>query len=334
MFLKSSSLSQARRKFLAKAAHVTADLTGGTDGGLLAPNQASEFIRVATTPTALVSLSRQEFSEATKFEVPRVGFHNIRILKGVGGPVTEGARVPAGSQSVPATGLVTLSTNGYAGEVQVTRETLEDNIEREGYADTLMTLIGEAVGRDIEELALKSKTTHSDTTFNLFDGLIAQLDANVPSGQQYSATGVADVMTILRNLIELMPVRYRRNPKDLAIFVPQKVADAYVEELLARGTGLGDATLEDGRLRPYRGHDIIPVPLLSGSEAGLGNVDYTRFAFCTNPKNVITGWHRRVEVDKWYFPPERSWLFLPSVRFDIKVAEYDAVTFAEVIDSI
>jgi hypothetical protein len=327
------SLRTARR-WLQKAAdpYLTTNLSGGSNGGLLAPDQMKEFIRVATNAAAILPEARQEFSNSTKFEVPRISFHGVRILKsGV-----ENTRTVDNVK--PVTGLVTLSTNFFRGEVLVSDEVFEDNIEKEAHADTLMTMIAEAVGRDMEELALKSKSTataHTDANFNDFDGLLQQLDvASAANSQVYNAAGITDVETIFANLLTLLPVRYRRDPSSLRYFVPIKMHDAWVDALSARGSVLGDAVLVDGKWRAFRGIPIIPVPLFSGNEAGIGSIDYTKYGFLTHPKNIIVGFHRKVRMEKYRDPLSGGTSFLPTVRFDIKCAETDMVTFTKTIDSI
>src|SRR4030095_233199 len=93
--------------------------------------------------------------------------------------------------SEPVTALVTMSTVGYSGEVPVCDDVLEDNIELEGLADTLAEMIAEAVGRDVEEIAIKSDTARipaEDATLDQQDGIIKLLQTGLPTGQKIDAT--------------------------------------------------------------------------------------------------------------------------------------------------
>ena len=156
----------------------TDDFTGGTDGGYLSNAQAKEFLRVAIASSVLLNMCRNEFSDAPKFEIPRIAFGS-RVLK-VG---TESTRLDESVRVKPTTGLCTLSTYLFRGEIRISDETFEDQIEREGLADTIATQAAEAVGRDIEEYGLLNNLTRAtpaddgggyNAALDVFDGLVKQ----------------------------------------------------------------------------------------------------------------------------------------------------------------
>lgn len=322
------------KRWLQKATLTTSDLT--TNGGLLSPAQAREFIRVAMDEGVIAREARLETQNSPKFEVPRISFHGTRLL--VNG--VEATRLADADRKEPATGLVTLSTSLFRAEVPVSDETFEDNVEREGLADTLAGEIIRAVGRDVEEIAIKSDTARVagdlDPTLDQFDGLIKKLQADLAAGQKFNATGVADPETVMKELINRMPHRYRRDVSRLRLYVPIKVADAYEEQQKDRGTPLGDRVLENGlRDMRYRGVQIVPTPIMSGT--GTINavaVDYTKFAFLTDPKNIIIGWSRRVRMERYRDAREGAMSFVVTVRFDAKFADPASATLAESIDNI
>src|SRR5512139_2761085 len=144
-------------RWLLKATGVTGDydpdVTGGS-GGYLSPQQTREFLRQAIEASVLLSDVRIETSINPKFEIPRISL-NSRILR----PGVQATRVTEGNRQIPAYGLMSLSTVLFKGEVPVSDEYFEDSIERAALADTIMTMIAEAVGRDVEELVIKSDTT-------------------------------------------------------------------------------------------------------------------------------------------------------------------------------
>ena len=314
-------------KWLEKATFATSDLSGGSDGGLLAPEQAKEFLRVAIEESKLLRDLNVFTSMSTRFEVPRISFAD-RILR----VASEGNRLGDSDRVKPTTGLVTLSTANFKGEVPVTDETFEDNIEREGLADTLATMIAEAIGRDVEELVIKSDTSRdpggtdpaADTVLDQFDGLIAQMQDNLASGQKIDSTALTTYEDIFSAMIAALPAKYRRNYNQLRFYVPTKHRDGYIQELGGRGTVMGDSFLVDGapaRLA-YRGIPVEEVPLMSGtSTIGGGAVDYSTFVMLLHPMNVYLGFHRRVRMEKWRDPREGVTSFLPSVRFDVKMGD-------------
>lgn len=313
-------MTTALRAWLAKATFTTTDLSGGSNGGLLSPAQARQFLRMAIEASTLLPDVRNESSDSPKFEVPRISLSQRLLHKG-----TEATRLVDGKREKPATGLAELSTVLFRGEVLVSDESLEDNVERGALADTIMAMIAEAVGRDLEEIALKSDTARTggeDEDLDLLDGIIKQLQSGLPSGQKKDATGVGTAEEVMVSMIEALPARYRRDYSALRLYVPITVADAYRSDLADRGTALGDEATTEARPLRIRGVQIKEVPLLSGTDLiNSGSVDYGTFAILTDPKNIIAGYHRRVRIEKFRDPREGATSFLPSVRFDVVLAD-------------
>jgi hypothetical protein len=315
-------MTTALRAWLAKATFTTGDLTGGTNGGFLSTAQAREFLRMAIEASTLLPDVRNESSDSPKFEVPRISLSQRVLHKG-----TEATRLIDAKREKPATGLAELSTVLFRGEVLVSDESLEDNVERGALADTIMAMIAEAVGRDLEEIALKSDTARTgaeDEDLDLLDGIIKQLQSGLPAGQKIDAAAITTATDVFTAMVEALPARYRRDYSRLGLYVPVAVADAYQDELADRGTPLGDTAVVDNlqtRLA-FRGIKVKQVPLLSGTDLiNSGSVDYAKFAILTDPKNIIAGYHRRVRVERFRDPREGATSFLPTVRFDVVLAD-------------
>lgn len=312
-------------RWLEKATWTTGDITAPAGGGLLSPQQAREFLRVLIDESILLKESNNQTSLSPKFEVPRISFGN-RILR----PGTEGARLADGSRVKPTTGLVTLSTNLFKGEVPIADEVFEDNIERDALADTIMVMLAEAVGRDIEEYIIKSdadRTSSDGADFEVlaeFDGLIKQLQTGLPASHKVDASGFGTYDQLFRNMIAALPARYRRDPTALRFYVPVKHADGYQTELAGRGTPLGDTNvMENLRLKlAFRGVPVVPIPLMTGvSTVDGAEINYDNFVILTHPLNLYVGWHRRIRVERWRDPRDGATSFLPSLRVDAKYAD-------------
>lgn len=313
-------------QWLEKATWTTSDLSTG--GGLLSPEQAKAFLRVAIDASVIMKEARIETSNAPKFEVPRISFGS-RILRAG----AEATRLADADRVRPTTGLITLSTVLFKGEVPVSDEVFEDNIERDKVADTIMTMLAEAVGRDVEEIAIKSDTARLPTetqVFDQLDGIIKSIQANTPTGQQINFSTYTTYTDVFSRLVEVLPSRYRRNYNELRLYVPILHVDGYQRSLAARGTGLGDQALAENLATKlaFRGIPVVGVPMLSGSDTiNSAAVDYTTFAILTHPQNIVFGFHRKIRVERWRDPREGATSFLPSVRFDVKIADPDAVAF-------
>lgn len=318
-------MAKTAQEWLEKATFTTADLQQPAGGGYLSPQQAKEFLRVAISYTTIAAEARYEDSDAPKFEVPRIAFSD-RILRSG----TEGARLADADRVKPSTGLVTLSTVLYKGEVPISDEVFEDQIEKERLADTVIEMIAEAVGRDLEEVFLKGDTARAateDSFLATLDGIIKQLQAGAPASQRVDASSITDYNDLFSAAVEVLPPQYRRDYTQLRLYVPVRIRDGYQKYISARGTPLGDQAVVANMAAQlaFRGIPVKEVPMLSGvSTVNSANVDYSKFAILTNPQNVIIGFHRRVRVEKFRDPREGSTSFVVSVRADVKLANPEA----------
>ena len=312
-------------RWLEKATFTTPDITAPAGGGLLSPQQAREFLRVLIDESVLLKEANNQTSLSPMFEVPRISFGSRILRVGV-----EGERVVTADRTKPTTGLVTLVTNLFKGEVPVSDELFEDNIERDSLADTIMVMIAEAVGRDVEEYAIKNDTDRTaadgadESVLGKFDGLVKQLQTGLPASQRLAGGGYTNYDELFRNMISALPARYRRDPTALRFYVPVKHADGYQTELAGRGTPLGDTNvIENLRMKlAFRGIPVVSIPLMTGVSTVAGAaIDYDDFVILTHPLNLYVGWHRRIRVERWRDPREGATSFLPTLRFDVKYAD-------------
>jgi len=316
-------------QWLEKATFTTDDIdpsiTAGA-GGLLSPRQTQQFLRIAIEAQVIAREARIETSPSPKFEVPRLAMADRIMRAGV-----EGARVVDGDRVKPRTGLMELSTVLLKGEMPVTDELFEDQIERGAIADTLMMMLAQGVGRDIEELAIKGDTDRTAADDGLLgtserefmasmDGIVKHAQDDFDAGVLVDASTITSYEDLFAAMIEALPPRYRRNYGQLRFYVPVVVADGYQKSLSARGTNLGDQAIIDNlqtRLG-YRGIPVVSVPLLDGESSINGTaIDYSKFCFLTPPTNIIFGYHRRVRVERWRDPRAGLTSYLPTVRFDV-----------------
>jgi HK97 family phage major capsid protein len=322
-WLEREQWSDPRGEQLNKAAWCVADITPPTGGGLLTADQAREFIRVAVLEAVILPEANVFTSNAPKFQVPRIAFTS-RILHTRAGLADCARNSP---QAKPTTDQVELSTVGFSGEVAVCDDLFEDNIEGQGIGDTLAALIAQAVGRDIEEIMIKGDTARTgaeDQDLRALDGLIKQMQTNLPTAQKINASAHTRPSTTMSAMLAALPANYRNNMAGLRFYVPSIMRDSYQAELALRPTALGDTSYLASRNADlaYAGIPVREVPLLSGtSTIATGAVDYTKFAFLTNPKNIYVGFHRRVRIEKFRDPREMCTVFVPSVRFDVKFGD-------------
>ena len=302
--------------------------TGARGAGALPPEVAEEFLRVAMDYTVILKEATVRTNRYPTFEIPRLDF-SARVLHAG----TQATRLPDTQRFAPTTNLVTMSTHLFRAELDVTPEFLEDNAEREGAAQTLMQMLAEAVGRDAEEIAIKSDTARlatEDADLDQFDGIIRQLQG-LPAAQRINATSITTYNALFGQMIGALPARYKRDMGALRLYVPYPHLEGYRRSLAARGTPLGDRYQvgeATGRL-PFWGIDVVGVPLLSGTSLiNNATVDYGTFAFLVNPKNLYVGWHRAISIERTPMPWEGVIGYFASLRYDVKFADPTAAVLA------
>lgn len=155
---------------------------------------------------------------------------------------------------------------------------LEDNIEGEQFQTTLLSMMGDKIGEDLEAIAVYGDASldYSDQPlYHTYDGWIKQSTKTLKSSER--ATGNAVDFNVHDNTIEALfdsiirnvPPRIRQSKlmQRFAIYVPFEVEDAYRNLLKSRNTQLGDdMQTGDAPLR-YKKYPIKYSPILDDEEA-------------------------------------------------------------------
>src|SRR3990167_5021122 len=112
------------KQLLEKAALETADF-GGAGEASLTVEQAVEFVRIASTPQAMLSDVRTVTNKANSWEENKISFG--RILHSAT-EVGETGRLASGNVTKPGTGIVTMQTQLFRGEVQIGRASCRERV--------------------------------------------------------------------------------------------------------------------------------------------------------------------------------------------------------------
>lgn len=304
------------QELLQKATMSLSDF-GGASEAPLTIHQVQEFLRLAITPQALLPDVRTVMNSANKWQESTIDFSS-RVLK----PGTEATRLVDGDRVKGTTGIIEMSTVLLRGEVPVSDEVFEDQVEGEGFSDTLMAMIAQAVGRDVEELFIAGDTGSGDPYLALLNGWLKQAQT---SGHDYDAVAEGqDYQSIFNRLLVSIPDKWKRDMSDWRFYVPNRLAELYRDQLAGRGTSLGDANLEGSRPLAYQGIRIMEVPLIPITA---GSPD-TSSILLTNRRNLYAGWRRQIRMESFRDPREGARSFIVSARVDCKVAVADAVAIA------
>lgn len=296
-----------------------ADLTA--NGGVLDPEHQNTFFRMINDePTVIGQVRRQQMS-APEMKIPKIGFGS-RVLRpapntGQGGAQDDGSNtrhLAANLRAKPNFAQVDLKTTEFLAEIHIHDDLLEDNIEKDQMADTIMTLLAERVALDLEELLIKAdKATPAgndpDGYLRTMDGLLKMADANV-----VDANGAPISINVFNDMKKGMPTKYRRNLSTLRYMTSMDVESDYRVQVAARGTGLGDAVLTGAAPLPVLGTPMQGVALMPEDQALL-----------IDPKNVIWGLQRNVRIERDRDIRARTWIIVLTMRIGFAIEEKEAI---------
>ena len=187
----------------------------------------------------------------------------------------------------------------------------EDNIEREAFEQTLLSMMGEAVGRDLEAVCVFGNDAYTsggnkDPLFSTFDGWLEQAKtyqvksdlANDGSDDNDGDFDLDDgIDAMFDAMIGKLPVPYRAAGlmNRLAFYVPWEVYDAYQNLLASRVDTLGDVNLTGRPALTYKNIPVKYAPVLDATDGRtvFGNVP----SILTIPEFVWYGVYKDLSVE-------------------------------------
>lgn len=231
-------------------------------GGIVAPQQANEFIDMSVDQTAVLDSIRTETGITSSLEL-----HDISLGEPVTVDAVEGAAPAEADVTVPTVVKKILKPTEKIAAFDLTFDEIRKNIEGEGFNDTLNMLFSKRMGKDLVLGAFNGDkatvgTTRLAKALRMFDGFGKLLDADasvhdfvIPANPTYSgADGV------FSGMIRQLPKDYRDDRAALAFYVSQNVLDAYEDEITARQTAAADAVMfGNDAVTRYKRIAIIPV---------------------------------------------------------------------------
>ena len=216
----------------------------------------------------------------------------------------------------------------------------EDNIEREQFEQTLLTMMGQAVGIDLEAVCVFGDTTYTsggsaDPLFSCIDGWLTSATTTLKSdGAKGSGTkdfDLADGITAMFDkMLYSMPAAYRQANlmKDLVFYVPYEVQEAYREFLIDRETGLGDSSLLNAEELKYKGIPVKYAPVLDAADGRTvhGNVA----SILTVPEFLWYGVYKDISVEPKRIVEEENTEYYYRFRGDATVQFADSIIVADI----
>jgi hypothetical protein len=294
------------RTLLEKADLALADLTGG--GGVLLPAQAQTFMRLLIKQSALMQQATVVPMPAPKFQISKIRFGS-RVLR----PGREGVALAPTDRTRPDMSFLELDAQLFKAEVHLSDEVLEDNIERGELRQTVLEMIAEAAGRDMEEIVIAGDRSSSDPFLSTLDGVLKQSTSHV-----VDAAGAPLTKAVLRDLLRALPSEYLRDKKQMAFLTSVDADLTYRDSLAERATVGGDKFLEEDTPVLYSGVPVMPVPLFPDN---LGAQQNATVALLCNPKNIHVGIWRQIRIETFRDVSAGVMRIVATMRFDVKFAD-------------
>ena len=298
----------------------TADLIAG--GGELNPEQSDKFITYLHDMSVMAKDARLIPMKAKKREINKIGIGQRASV-----PATEGT--DPGVRQKPTFSKTVLDTVEIMTPFEITYDVFEDNIEGDNLENSIIKLFATQIAMDHEELYIMGDTASTDPYLALTDGWHKTAHS---FGHAHDNQGGGITVDVLGKLLDMMPEKYLRDYADLRFYVSPKFEHAYKKILGQRPTPAGDKFLLTETPATYAGIPLTRVPMIpSNLTVNIGGVDFNdiTFVILTLKKNLITGIHRQMslERDKNIFSRMRQYAF--TSRVDCTYEEPDAVCLVD-----
>jgi hypothetical protein len=333
----------SNRTILEKADMAIADLKDG--GGYLLPAQSQKFMRLLIKQSELMGMATVVPMSAPKQQVAKIKFGS-RVLRAG----KEATRLADVDRAKPDFSYMELDAKLFKAEIELSDEVLEDSVERGELRQTIMELLAEAIGRDMEEVLIMGDTKSPDPFLAQLDGVLVQTTSHV-----VDAGGGKLTKDVLFDTIRALPSEYLRLKKTLSFLTSVDTELGYRNTLAERATVGGDKWIETDTPIMYSGIPIRAIPMFpenlpaavpipsaidSGPKpAATGTAtsggaaspaapseppgptpvprDRTSLILC-NPKNLQVGIWRQIRIETWRDISAGVLRVVATLRFDTR----------------
>ena len=310
---------------------------GADGGGLLHPEQATQFLDYMWDETALVQNSRKHVMRANTVDIDKVGV-GTKLVKLATEATDDGANSDATFTKV------SITTKKLRLDWELSSESLEDNIEGAALEDHIARLMATQFGNDLEDLAINGDTDLSgDALYKSFDGW---RKLAIASGRVVDAGGAAISRAVFNDLIKTLPRKYKARRNQLKFYAGSNLVQDYLYSLqanmvegyagsIAAGVVSGATAGPQGQgggAYPFAfGIPVFEVPLYneqqegtySGASGDHGDVELTF------PLNRVVGVKREVQVFRQFKPKKDAIEYTAFTRVGVQIENSDAFVIAK-----
>lgn len=271
-----------------------------TNGGLLEPADAREFIENVIADANLLKDCKIQVMTRQKENIDRIGFSGNVVHADV-----EGTASDAADRATIVTSRSQLDAQDFKAVVHLNYKVQRENIEGQSLATRVRNMLASEVAIETENIALNGDTEGLTSPLNLLDGLVVQSTANVVSGSE----GVSD--WVFYNLRDALPSKYWRDLTNMRYYCSPRVEAAYQMYLRTYPQALGQwAITADGK----NAMSVFGVPIKS-----LESMPDTT-VILTNRNNIVAGFFVEMYLEQQRFIDEGIDKYVLRYSFDVKYA--------------
>ena len=294
-------------------------------GALLNPEQFNQFMRAAIINQTILndaSFRKMNAMQQVVSSTKVVG----RVLQN--GYDSTGATEDQLTAAKIGFGKAELNSTKLKALTGILDDDKEDNIEQAQFEQTLLTMMGEAVGVDLEALAVYGDTTKTGL-FGVTNGWLKGATNHIVQGTDYDVT-TKGIVDLFNQALYKLPEAYRQANlmKDLVYYVPFEVYEAYRNFLIDRETGLGDSSLLNADELKYKGIPVKYAPVLDAADGRTvhGNVA----SMLTVPEFLWYGVYKDLSVEPKRIVEEEETEYYYRIRCDAALQWADSVIVADI----
>jgi len=306
------------------------------DEAVLQPQKFTRFVRQMQEDTVILPEARYITMDSQIVDIDRIAFLG-RVLKsgdtGGGGEAQVHRNIEEKDFTKPAIATNKLTATEFQAIVSLRDKMLRRNIEKEGFENTLIDMLGEAVGRDSEELYIlgdKLISYSDDDVLSKFDGWV-RLAANFVYGgdkSDFDPTLSTFPENMFKAILDATPKQYLKNRAGFRFWVDYDTDDKYRDILKARNTPLGDSTQTGFADIAYKGIPVKRAPMIErsraiGDKGGSGTI--CLFGY---PNNLVWGVFAQIAIEREREAKLRRTDFVLSLEVACNYEDENAATVA------
>lgn len=317
--LSNREISESLRRKIEKADIAVSDLI--SSGGILLPEQLERFLRLAIDHSVFLQDVTFKTMRSPTWRMDKIKFGSrvLRRAQSATQPLSQGDRVK------PDLSRTELTTTEFICESDIPDQVLEDNIEKEDLQNTILDLLAEAMGRDVEEAALLSDTASSDDFLKGFEGFLKLATSHVVDLQDTKAT-----RDTWKEMWRAMPTRYSALKSKMKIYTDKNACLDYGDSLDSRAGDTADGSIRNDSDLVWKKMPVIEVPLMP---ANVGTGTHCTNALMLVPENAHVGVMRAIQIEIDRDIRARSVIIVGTVRFGVQYEDEPSIVLGENINA-